>query len=199
MNWYLEVFGYIGTALVLLSMMMTSVVKLRIYNILGSFISMTYAFLCNTWPVVLLNLGLIIINIWQLLRLNKHKVVFAYLTADASDKSLKYFLDYYKDDIRKFFPEYEGVNPKNAEVHMVYAEGEPAGIMIGTREKDELTVQLDYSTPKYRDCSVARFLFPELSKSGISRLVTAEGVPGHNQYLTKMGFEKQDGKMCKQI
>lgn len=71
MNIFWEIFGYTGTALILLSMMMTSVVKLRIINMSGSLISMIYAIICNTWPVVLLNLGLLIINGVQLARLRR--------------------------------------------------------------------------------------------------------------------------------
>jgi hypothetical protein len=73
MNIYLEIFGYIGTALVLLSMMMTSVDKLRWINMAGSLISMIYAILCQTWPVALLNLGLILINSTQLMRYYRNK------------------------------------------------------------------------------------------------------------------------------
>lgn len=69
MNVYLEIFGYIGTLLILISMMMSSVKKLRIINICGSFISMVYALLCNTYPIVFLNLGLIIINVIQIYKL----------------------------------------------------------------------------------------------------------------------------------
>ena len=72
MNIYLEIFGYIGTALVLLSMMMTSVTKLRLINMAGSLISMIYAILCGAWPVVLLNFGLIVINMTQLIRLRRN-------------------------------------------------------------------------------------------------------------------------------
>ncbi len=68
MNIFLELFGYLGTALVLLSMMMNSMTKLRCVNILGSVVSMIYAILVNTWPVVFLNLGMILINTAQLLR-----------------------------------------------------------------------------------------------------------------------------------
>ncbi|MBE6633630.1 MAG: hypothetical protein E7620_04710 [Ruminococcaceae bacterium] len=68
MNLYLELLGYLGTGLVLFSMMMTSVKKLRIINMTGSLISATYALLTNTYPVVLLNLGLILINAVQLIR-----------------------------------------------------------------------------------------------------------------------------------
>lgn len=68
MNLYLELFGYLGTALVLLSMMMTSVTKLRIVNMCGSVVSGLYAFFCGTWPVVYLNVGMIMINAVQLFR-----------------------------------------------------------------------------------------------------------------------------------
>lgn len=71
MSIFWEIFGYTGTALILISMMMTSVVKLRIINMSGSLISMIYAVVTNTWPVVILNLGLIIINAVQLVRLRR--------------------------------------------------------------------------------------------------------------------------------
>ena len=74
MNVYLELFGYLGTGLVLLSMMMTSVLWLRTVNLAGSAISMIYAVLTSTWPVALLNLGLIIINGMQILRLKRAAV-----------------------------------------------------------------------------------------------------------------------------
>lgn len=68
MNVYLEIFGYLGTAFVLLSMMMTSINKLRFFNILGSAISAIYALFTHTMPVFFLNAGLIIINIVQLIK-----------------------------------------------------------------------------------------------------------------------------------
>ena len=71
MNVLFEVIGYTGTALILLSMMMTSVVRLRILNMSGSVFSMIYGALCGTWPVFLLNLCMIIINLIQLIRLKK--------------------------------------------------------------------------------------------------------------------------------
>jgi len=71
MNIALEGFGYLGTGLILMSMMMTSVFWLRILNLSGSVISMIYAVLTNAWPVALLNTGLIVINTIQLLRLKK--------------------------------------------------------------------------------------------------------------------------------
>ncbi|MBQ8267407.1 MAG: hypothetical protein IJZ21_03380 [Clostridia bacterium] len=68
MNIYLEIFGYIGTALVLLSMMMTSMNKLRIVNIAGNAVTMIYSIIVNAWPVVFLNGGIIIVNVSQRVR-----------------------------------------------------------------------------------------------------------------------------------
>ncbi len=70
---YLEIFGYMGTALVLLSMMMTKLSLLRIFNICGSVISGIYSYLSGAMPVVLLNVGLIAINLTQLIIENSRK------------------------------------------------------------------------------------------------------------------------------
>ena len=67
----LEVFGYIGSGLILLSMMMTSVEKLRWFNISGSVISMIYGAVTGAWPVVFLNVGTITINVVQIIRLHR--------------------------------------------------------------------------------------------------------------------------------
>jgi hypothetical protein len=70
---FLEIFGYIGSGLILLSMMMTSVEKLRWFNISGSVISMIYGAVMGTWPVVFLNVGTISINVVQIIRLHRKK------------------------------------------------------------------------------------------------------------------------------
>ena len=72
----LEVFGYIGTALVIISMMMKSINKLRIFNISGAIISAIYSAIIQAWPVVLLNVALTVINTYR-------------LTKDALDKRKK--------------------------------------------------------------------------------------------------------------
>lgn len=73
MNVVYEIIGYTGTALILLSMMMTSVARLRILNISGSVFSMIYGALCGAWPVFLLNICMIAVNVVQLIRLRKKK------------------------------------------------------------------------------------------------------------------------------
>lgn len=69
----LELFGYLGTALVIISMLMTDINKLRIINISGGFISLIYAICVRTMPVVVLNSVLITINIIQLIKAKNAK------------------------------------------------------------------------------------------------------------------------------
>ena len=64
----LELFGYLGSALVIASMMMTSLGLLRIFNISGSLISAIYSSIIGAWPVFVMNVSLIVINVIQLLR-----------------------------------------------------------------------------------------------------------------------------------
>ena len=73
MDIFIEVLGYIGMALVLLSMAMTKVERLRWINLSGSVFCIIYGICTNTWPTALLNLGLATINIIQLIRLKKNK------------------------------------------------------------------------------------------------------------------------------
>ena len=73
MNIFWEIIGYAGTAFVLLSMMMTSLKKLRIFNLCGAVLSMIYAFTCAAWPVFVLNFCLTGINSVQLYRLRSKK------------------------------------------------------------------------------------------------------------------------------
>ena len=63
-----EIIGYIGTGLIILSMMMPSVTKLRVFNVMGSLFSIAYALLIAAYPVALLNVALTVINLYHLIR-----------------------------------------------------------------------------------------------------------------------------------
>ena len=77
MNILLEVFGYIGTALIILSMTMKSMNKLRVLNLSGSIISIIYSLIIVAWPTVVLNLCLAMINIFHLIKEHRAKKAIA--------------------------------------------------------------------------------------------------------------------------
>ena len=196
----LEALGYLGTVLTLMSMMMTSVVKLRTWSAIGSFISMVYAIICGAWPVVFLNVGLILINMYHLIRMRGNKIQFDCVRFDPRGDGLMYFLNHNANNIQYCFPGYKYKPQDDTNAYMVFADGEAVGLLIGTREDTIFHVELDYATPKYRDCSVAEHLFAYLKDQGISTLVAERKATDYNQYktyLTKMGFENREGMQVK--
>lgn len=71
MNLYVELFGYLGTLLVFISMTTSSMKKLRILNISGSVITVIYSVIISAYPIVFLNLGLSVVNFYKLITESK--------------------------------------------------------------------------------------------------------------------------------
>lgn len=187
----LEIFGYIGSFLVVFSMLMSSVVKLRIINTVGSVVSGTYALICGAYPLVLMNGCLIIINVYNLYKLLKTEQQYDMVESKKEDALLSYFLEKYQDDIKKYFSEFtkEAAYDK---AYVVCCNGNPAGVLLGSVQEDgALDIVLDYSIPTYRDCSVGTYLYSKLPSHGIHaleyRLAETED---HVAYMKKMGFVK---------
>ena len=70
-NTVIEMIGYTGSFLVLVSFLMVSVVKLRIVNSIGSLIFMIYALIIKSYPTAIMNFCLILINLYYLYKTSK--------------------------------------------------------------------------------------------------------------------------------
>ena len=68
MDLAIELFGYLGTVLVIVSMLMTSVTKLRIINMCGGSVSLIYSLIVGAMPIAVMNAVLIVINLVQVIR-----------------------------------------------------------------------------------------------------------------------------------
>ena len=148
----LEIVGYIGSALVVISMLMSSIVKLRVINTVGSIISGVYAVLCGALPLALMNACLITINLINLWKLSKkQQEVFDLVKVEGNDGMLKHFLDHYKEDILKYFPELDPERCGACTSYIVTKDAAPVGILLGEQQGDAVDVLIDYSTPMYRD------------------------------------------------
>ncbi len=197
----IELFGYLGSALVVISMLMASVVKLRVINTVGSVISGSYALIIGSFPLALMNICLIIINVYNLIKLLKTRKQYDMVQAEAGDMLLKYFIKHYGDDIRHYFPGFDFEHDDCDAIYMVFCSGSPAGLLLGKFvDKGTVELELDYSVPAYRDCSVGSFLYSKLPQAGVSKLLAR---PDHSRmhidYMEKMGFEKTDGIYVKSL
>ena len=184
----LELIGYLGSALVIVSMLMTSVVKLRIINTIGSVIFCGYALAIHSYPTAAMQLCLIIINIINLYKLNNTKKEYAAVGVNASDGFLAHFLFANSSDIKKFFPDFSTAS-ENDKIFLITCSQVPAGVFIAQEDTNgSLCVKLDYTTPAYRDCSAGKFLYTHLKRLGIKKLTAETKIPAHQKYLHKMGF-----------
>lgn len=65
--------GYLGSLILLLSYLMRSVNKLRIVGIIGCAVFLVYGWLDESWPVVITNAAIILINLYYLFFLKNKK------------------------------------------------------------------------------------------------------------------------------
>ena len=191
-----ELVGYIGSLLVVVSMLMTSVIKLRFINLTGSFIFTIYALIIKSYPTALMNFSLVIINIYNLYRLLKVQKDYSVIPVSADEAFYQYFLNRFEKNIRRFFPNFDK-NAAYSRMYMICCKTDAAGILIGNDgEEGEINVAVDYATPAYRDCSAGKHLYRYLEERGLTKLTVADCSFWHRSYLRHMGF-KRDGKVWK--
>ncbi len=199
MDIYLELVGYTGTALVIVSMMMTSVVRLRLFNIAGALISVVYAALSGTWPIVVLNAVLSVINTVQLVRARSVGRSYSFVSLGESDAVLEHFLACYRSDILAHFPDFSTELPQDSEIYAVFSGAEMSGISVGRRDGESMELVLDYTTPRYRDTSVGEFLYGRLADTGVTELRASASCEKHRKYLTRVGFNEENGILIKRL
>ncbi len=196
----IEIFGYIGSALVVVSMLMSSIVKLRIVNTIGSIVSGTYALIVGAFPLVLMNGCLIIINAYNLFKLLKTKQVYDLVEGNTNDSLVDYFLNRYSDDIKTNFPGFNKDDSNGKKAYIVCCDGKPAGLLVGEENNGVLNIIIDYSTPEYRDCSVGTFLYSQLSSKNIHEIVYSQQFTEvHQVYMEKVGFIKTNNGYVKKL
>lgn len=188
----IEMIGYLGSALVLVSFLMASVVKLRVINSVGGLVFAAYALLIQSYPTALMNFCLVGINLYYLARLGHPNRQYALIEEKRDSALLKAFLEYYREDIALFFPGIQALTEEADLVCFVCRSMAPAGVLLGKwREGGVLEILLDYSTPECRDCSVGKYLYSRLPELGVRRLVFSREPGKHAAYLKKMGFSKE--------
>lgn len=196
----IEMIGYLGSALVVASMLMSSVVKLRVINTIGSGIFAAYAVIIHSYPTALMNVCLVGINVYNLIKLTQKNQNYDLVEGTQGEGLLRYLLDYYRQDIQAYFPDFSADTPADL-AYIVCHNGNPAGILLGISSgQGTLQVLLDYSTPTYRDCSIGAYLYSRLPSRGINTLVfTGTASKAHTAYLAKMGFTEKHGAYIKHL
>lgn len=196
----IEMIGYLGSVLVLVSFLMASVVKLRVINSVGGLIFAVYALLIRSYPTALMNFCLVGINLYYLARLRHPDRQYTLIEERKDSSMLRAFLGYYAEDIANCFPGIRADAEEADVICFVCHNMAPAGILLGKwQEGGVLEILLDYSTPEYRDCSVGKYLYSRLPELKVDSLVFSREPGKHEMYLKKMGFERKNDIYVKRI
>lgn len=187
-----EIIGYIASVLIAVSLMMSSVIKLRLINLIGAATFAVYGVLIGSIPVALMNGFIVLINIYFLYNMMGNKEYFKILKVKSSSQYLRYFIDFYSDEMQNVRPD---INEKTVGF-FVLRDMVPAGLLLGEfDEKGIFTIYLDFVIPNYRDFKIGRYLFEEqknyFREMGVTKFQTDPGDEDHQQYLNKMGFKAE--------
>ncbi|MBR5965225.1 MAG: hypothetical protein IK015_03845 [Treponema sp.] len=196
----LEIIGYVGSALIVISMTMTSVLRLRLVNILGSGISICYAIFVKAYPVAFLNAFLIMVNVAKIIQLFRLEKSYRMVVSKGSDGLPQYLAQKYSKDISKYFPDFKKINDDD-DVFILMNGDIATGVTAGKIDgNDCFNITIDYTTPAYRDNSAGLFLYKEIAKRGCKKAVFEASSKNHEDYLYKIGFVKVSrGKYVKEL
>lgn len=191
-----ELIGYAGSALIVVSLMMQSLLRLRIVNLAGAAVFALYGVLIGAPPVWVVNGAIVLIDLWYLRRMLRAEEDLEVLEVAPASTYLARFLAYHAADIRHFQPAFAGVRDDHR-AFLVLRDLVPAAAVLVAPEGDgRWVVDLDYAIPAYRDHTSGAHayrgggLFETLPATA---LVSAPGNAVHRRYLERMGFVR-DGE-----
>src|SRR4028119_64267 len=90
----LEIMGYVASVLVAVSLMMSSILRLRLINLVGSAAFTVYGVLIHAYPVAVVNLIIVLINLYYLRQMLGSREYFKLLRVQPGSEYLAAFLDF---------------------------------------------------------------------------------------------------------
>ena len=193
-HFLLELLDYLASGLIVIAMMMSSILWLRMINMVGAAAFAVYVSLIHAYPVALLNTFVVMLNIYYLTRMLRAKRIFQLLKLKPDSDYLNYFLGFYRRDITNILPGFEYRAVENQVTLFILRDSAPVGVFFAEQKPDGvLRVILDFVVPGYRDLKIGRSLFVEqaefFQQDGVKAAIIAPRTKKFGAYLVKVGFE----------
>lgn len=197
-----EIVGYVASALVVASLAMTSVVRLRTISLAGSVTFVVYGVCIGSVPILLTNASIAVLNVWFLRTELGHRRDLGASAIAADSPFLVDFVTFHLPDIHRFQPNF--ALPAGDEFCLLLTrDGLPAGAVIGRRDGAVLDIDLDYVMSAYRDSRLGQWIYGAGAKvfrsAGIERLVSKPGNEAHRVYLERVGFVREGDRYVRDL
>jgi len=195
---WVELVGYLASALVVASLAMTSVVRLRIVSLVGSVVFVAYGLLLPSIPIIITNAAVAGLNIWFLRKeFAPHRDLGAVPIAPDAPFLLD-FLNSHRTDIARFHPDFRDPGPDDF-VRLLTRDGLPAGAVVGTPDGETLHLRLDYVMTAFRDSRIGAWLYGPgsdvFTKAGFTTIAVEPESDAVRTYLERSGFTAEDGRL----
>ncbi len=190
----LELLGYGASALIAVSLMMGSIKRLRIINLVGASGFAIYGLCIHAYPVAVLNSLIVCVNLYHLRRLLRAKQVYHLLEVWPDSDFLAHFLKFYAAEIQRVLPGFAFAPRAGQLAVFILRDCTPVGVFIAESETPEkYRALLDFVIPRYRNLHIGKFLFIEQAEifrqRGIKEIVIKPRTKEFGAYLWEIGFE----------
>lgn len=203
----IEILGYIASIIVFISLMMKSLVKLRLINAAGSLLFVIFALSTSSFPTAVLNIGIVVIDIYYFLKMVRVQDNFEIMYIEKDNPMVTRFYNKNRKEIESLF----GANAfvQSEKTAFFFRNDDIAGLLAysSTEFENQKTAEIfiDFVVVKYRDLAVGRrFFVKDLSfwkNEGFERLITRVPDKVHVPYIRSLGFvhEHNSGIWTKRI
>ena len=184
---FLDLFGYVSSIVILISLTMSSIMKLRVINMTGSILFTIYGLMLHSVPTAFLNFGIVVINLYYLAKLYKKKEVFKLVEVSEDSELLEHFYSNNSKELTELFG--DNLHEQGQKVFFMLRNNHTAGILVGTEEN--------------RDFKLGKYFFEEnteeLVKKGYKKVYSKALHEKHKEYLEKIGFRKVDRDLYEKV
>jgi hypothetical protein len=193
----LEIIGYTASVVTAFSLVMKNIRQLRWWNFAGASVFSLYGALIGAWPVFAMNAFVAVVDVYYLIRMNRQEEYFDLVKVDVHQSDfVDRFLDFYAEDIKKFFPDFRLEAGKDYLACFCLRDVRPVNLIMFSRlSEKEILVDLDYAIPEYRDMKTGKFVYNEgIKRLGLDKeqvFVSRNADEAHNSYLRALGFVRE--------
>lgn len=190
-----EWIGYAASALILISMMMASVLRLRVINLVGSLLFVVYGIVIQAYPVSFMNGCIAVVNIWYIFHIRKKSRLEWHVVEVCWGQSfVQAFIERNKRAFSGLLSDFRFNPSRSVDCWVLIVGDEVVGLFCGFYADDQsFEVQADFVSRGFQDLDMRGFMYsPEnikqLRAKGLSRLVARPQSAKHRRYLEKMHF-----------
>ena len=203
----LELVGWIGSTLVIVSLTQARVLRFRVLNLAGAALAVVYNVTLAIWPFAAMNLEIVVIDVYWLRRLlaSRHDpAAYSVVEVGAHDAYLEHVISVHLDDIHRFQPGYVApTDDARRWAFLVQREAETVGAVVVREAGDgQAEVELDYVTERFRDCTPGEFVYDHsgvFAHHGVHRLRAGAELAAQTDYLRRVGFRDEAGSWVRDV